>query len=152
MFLERSEISRQLDITDPFLMIDDINIDLKTEKAISSKFLNKNEWFFSSHLTKDPVMPATLQIEGMLQTLVLLIYNISDDVISRSYIVDIKTKFHKKVFNQPLINYHAELLLNSRGIFKGIVIGMYSSEKICEGEFTYASPDFMLYPKIKKLD
>ena len=57
MFLERSEISRQLDITDPFLMIDDINIDLKAKKAISSKFLNKSEWFYASHLTKSPVMP-----------------------------------------------------------------------------------------------
>ena len=37
MFLERNEISRQLDIKDPFLMIDEIKIDISLSKAKSSK-------------------------------------------------------------------------------------------------------------------
>ena len=150
MFLERKEISRQLDIKDPFLMIDEISIDISLSKAKSLKFLNKKEWFFLSHMTKSPVMPATLQMEGMLQTLVLLIYNISNSKSSRSFIVDAKTKFHSKVFSQSFINYHAELIHNRRGIYKGIVIGKYNDDKICEGEFTYASPDLMHLPNIKK--
>ena len=150
MFLERNEISKQLDIKDPFLMIDEINIDLIIKKAKSLKLLNKKEWFFLSHMTKSPVMPATLQMEGMLQTLVLLIYNISKNNTSKSFIVDAKTKFHSKVFSQSFINYYAELIHHRRGIFKGLVIGKYHDEKICEGEFTYASPDLMNSPISKK--
>lgn len=150
MFLNRNEISKQLDIKDPFLMIDQINLDISANKAKSSKFLNKKEWFFASHITKSPVMPATLQMEGMLQTLVLLIYNVSGDKSSRSFIVDAKTKFHSKVFNQSFINYYAELTYNRRGIFKGLVVGEYNDEKICEGEFTYASPNLMNLPSKNK--
>ena len=83
----------------------------------------------------------------MLQTLVLLIYNSTDHKLSKSFIVEAKTKFHKRVYSQPVINYFAELTFNKRGIFKGSVIGKYKKEKICEGIFTYASPDLMQLPK-----
>ena len=46
MFLDRDEISVQLDIKDPFLMIDEIRIDISLNKAKSLKLLNKKEWFF----------------------------------------------------------------------------------------------------------
>ena len=147
MHLDRNEISAQLEIKDPFLLIDEINIDLKSNKATSLKYLTKEDWFYSCHIPSAPVMPATLQIEGMLQTLVLLIYKSTDHKLSKSFIVEAKTKFHKRVYSQPLINYFAELIFNKRGIFKGSVIGKYKKEKICEGIFTYASPDLMQLPK-----
>ena len=150
MFLDRNEISKQLDIKDPFLMIDEIKLDINLNKAKSLKFLNKKEWFFLAHMTNSPVMPATLQIEGMLQTLVLLIYNVTENKSSKSFIVDSKTKFHSKVFNQSFINYYAELTYHRRGISKGLVIGKYYDDKICEGEFTYASPDLMKLPITNK--
>ena len=149
MFFTRDEISKRLDINDPFLMIDEINIDLNQKEAISSKFLNKQDWFYSCHMTKSPVMPATLQTEGMLQTLVFLIYNLSESKSSKSYVVEAKTKFHSKVFSQSFINYQAKLIYQRRGVFKGQVIGKCFSEKICEGEFTYASPDLMRFPNPK---
>ena len=45
MFLDRNEISIQLDIKDPFLMIDKINIDISAKKHNLPNFLNKKEWF-----------------------------------------------------------------------------------------------------------
>ena len=151
MFLEQNQISTQLDIKDPFLMIDEIKIDLNQKKAKSSKILNKNDWFFACHMPTSPVMPATLQMEGMLQTLVLLIYNCSEKKISKSFIVDAQTKFYTKVFKQPMINYYAELIYSKRGIYKGNVVGKFSNEKICEGQFTYASPELMNIPNLKKI-
>lgn len=150
MFLTRNQISKRLNIIDPFLMIDEINIDLNSNKAVSLKNLTKEDWFYSCHMPNSPVMPATLQIEGMLQTLVILIYSISKDDVSVAYIADAKTKFHSRVFSQNFINYHAELIHDRRGIFKGEVIGKYGEEKICEGEFTYASPNLMIVPISKK--
>ena len=67
---------------------------------------------------------------------------------SKSFIVDVKTKFYSKVFDQSFINYYAELTYNRRGIFKGNVLGKYYDDKICEGEFTYAVPDLMTLPTI----
>ena len=45
MHLDRNEISAQLEIKDPFLLIDEINIDLKSNKATSLKYLTKDDWF-----------------------------------------------------------------------------------------------------------
>ena len=129
MFLEQNQISTQLDIKDPFLMIDEIKIDLNQKKAKSSKILNKNDWFFACHMPTSPVMPATLQMEGMLQTLVLLIYNCSEKKISKSFIVDAKTKFYTKVFKQPMINYYAELKSENKEL------GFASVNIIWENEF-----------------
>ena len=39
MYLDRKDISNQLDIIDPFLMIDEINLDLTLNKAIALKKL-----------------------------------------------------------------------------------------------------------------
>ena len=149
MYLNREAISKKLEITDPFLMIDEIQLDLDSNKAISLKKLNKEDWYYSCHLPRSPVMPATLQMEGMLQTLVLIIYNLEEHKLSRSFIVDTKAKFYSKVFKQPFINYHAELTYNKRGIFKGTVKGRYLEENICEGFFTYASPQLMNLPSNK---
>lgn len=147
MNLTRAQISDQLDIQDPFLMIDEIILDLEEKTAKSKKILNNKEWFYSCHLTKSPAMPATLQMEGMLQTMAMLIYNLIDHKFEKSYIVDSRTRFFAKVYNQPLINYQAELTSYKRGIFKGLVHGSYEGTKICEGDFTYASPSLMSLPK-----
>jgi 3-hydroxymyristoyl/3-hydroxydecanoyl-(acyl carrier protein) dehydratase len=71
--LSKKEIAKKLHITAPFLMIEKF-IMLSENKAESVLFTNKNDWFFQCHLPKEQVMPATLIVEAMLQTLVLLIY------------------------------------------------------------------------------
>ena len=143
MYLDRKDISNQLEITDPFLMIDEINLDLNLNKAISLKELHQEDWYYSCHFPSSPIMPATLQMEGMLQTLVLLIYNSREHNSSRSFIVESKTKFISKVSKQPFIKYYAEFSYSKHGIFKGNVKGKYLKAVICKGEFKYASPDLM---------
>lgn len=147
--LSRDEISKRLDITDPFLMIDEFEEVDAGKSARSIKYLGDQEWFFDCHLPKSQVMPATLQLEGMLQTLVLLIYSAADHGDEPAYITDMKVKQIAAAKPSQNINYEAELTSFRRGIAKGIVRGESDGKVICRGEFSYASPHLMALPSAK---
>lgn len=144
--LAREEIAKLLDITDPFLMIDQFEIIEQGKQALATKILGKDDWYFQSHLPKSQVMPATLQIEGMLQTLVLLIYKSIEHGEHRAFINDIQVKLLAPVTPKSNIDYHATLLSTRRGITKGEVIGRSDAKMVCKGEFAYASPHLMALP------
>ena len=97
--LSKNQISKILDITDPFLMIEEF---VETEpgyKAFSLMRIHPDAWYLSSHLPGSQVVPASLQIEAMLQTLVLLIYKKIDHGVNRAFIVDVKTKILSMTYN-----------------------------------------------------
>ncbi len=143
--LDQAEISKRLDIAEPFLMIDEFEEVTPGETAIGTKKLSGDEWFFDCHLPKDKAMPATLQIEGMLQTLVLLIYSKEPHGEHRSFITDTSAKLLSPPEPPHDITYKAELLSFRRGIAKGKVTGHCNDKEICHGEFTYASPHLMVF-------
>lgn len=136
-----------LDIQPPYLMIDSFEIIEKGAKAKALKKLTDADWFFSCHLPKTQIMPATLQIEGMLQTLVLLIYASVEHGDQRAFITDIQVKILSAAVPEQDIEYEAELLSSKRGVSKGTVVGRSLGKVVCKGSFTYASPHLMIVPK-----
>ena len=143
--LSEKEISERLDITAPFLMIDEWQETVPGEKALGRKHLKNDDWFFACHLPKDKAMPASLLMEGMLQTLVLLIYAREPHGDNRSFINDSRTKFLAAPEPGETVTYEAELQSFRRGIAKGTVTGISNGKTICSGEFTYASPHLMVF-------
>lgn len=146
--LEQKEISSRLDILEPLLMIEKINILPLDKTAKAFQTINKKDWFFQCHLPNKPVMPAVLTIEGMLQTLALLIYSTIDHKYDKAYIVDIKTKLLSSIteFDSEII-YFAQLSSYKRGISKGTVEVFSKNQKKSKGEFVYVSPSLMKLPK-----
>ena len=69
------EIINYLEITPPFLMIDHVEKIVPGKSCYAIKKLKQEDWFFNCHLEKEKLMPEVLQIEAMLQTLVLAIFN-----------------------------------------------------------------------------
>lgn len=146
--MEIKEISKKLDIHEPFLMIDKIDINISTKIAKSKKFLSHESWFFKCHLPNEQIMPASLIVEGMLQTMALLIYECLDHEYEKTFIVDIKSKIISKVKPEDkLITYEGCLLSSKRGISKGKVEAYTNLGKKAEGSFIYASPKLMNLPK-----
>ena len=78
---------------------------------------------------------ATLQIEGMLQTMVILIYQTVNHDKERSFITDIDVKVLNAAKPGIDIEYEAKILRSGQGIFKGQVIGKSNSLTICKGHF-----------------
>ena len=145
--LEKKDISSRLDILEPLLMIDKINIITLDKTAKAFQTINKTDWFFQCHLPSKPVMPAVLTIEGMLQTLALLIYSTFDHNYEKAYIVDIKTKLFSSITElDSEITYFAKLTSHKRGISKGTVEVFSKKGKKSKGEFVYASPSLIKLP------
>ena len=127
-------------------MIDEYEEIEKGQSARSKKILNDDDWFFQCHLPESKVMPATLQIEGMLQTLVLLLYETIDHGDLPALITDINVKILSSVLPCQDIIYEALLMSFRRGITKGSVVGRINNKVLCKGEFSYASPHLMPLP------
>jgi 3-hydroxyacyl-[acyl-carrier-protein] dehydratase len=142
----RDEIASRLDITDPFLMIDDFEVIEPGRLARATKELTKEDWFFDCHLPKSQVMPATLQTEGMLQSLVLLIYAAENHGEHRSFVTNISVNLISAAEPGQKIIYEARLKSFRRGIAKGEVTSTADGKTLCKGEFSYASPHLMTLP------
>ena len=106
----------------------------------------KNDWFFKCHLEREKLMPGTLQIEAMLQTLVLAIYTIQGHKGKLSYVTDISTKLLSSVSPDSQLDIYADLLSYNRGIAKGVAVGKIDDSTVCQGEFTFISPHDMPLP------
>jgi 3-hydroxymyristoyl/3-hydroxydecanoyl-(acyl carrier protein) dehydratase len=145
--LNSDQISKIIDITPPFQMITEA-ISFDEENKIEGIQEMKNlDWCLKSHFVRKPVMPASLLVEGMLQTMVLLIYRKFDHGENYSYISNINFKIFKSVAGLGKIKHVAELTNFKRGIFKGIIKTYNDVEIIAECEVIYASP-FLFYKKI----
>ena len=146
--LSADQITEYLEITNPFLMIDYVQEIIPGVSAHGVKKLTEDDWFFKCHLQRELVMPATLQIEAMLQTLVLTIYTMEGHKGKFSYISNINTKLFSKITPNNQFNIHADLLSYKRGITKGVAVGKINNTKVCQGEFIFASPHDMPRPQV----
>ena len=138
--LNSSQISKLLDIVEPFLMIDLIDELIPGRSAIGYKRILNDSWFMRCHITSDPVMPGTLITESMLQTLAVIIYSTDIKGKDVAYINEIKTKIFKKVDNKCTLKVHAELGLFKRGVAKGKATCFIGDDIISTGSFLYYSP------------
>ena len=145
--LNSDQISKIIDITPPFQMITEA-ISFEEENKIEGIQVIKNlDWCLKSHFVGMPVMPASLLVEGMLQTMVLLIYRKFEHGESYSFINNINFKIFKSVTGLEKIKHVAELISFKRGIFKGFVKTYNETDVIAECEVIFASP-YLFYKKI----
>jgi 3-hydroxyacyl-[acyl-carrier-protein] dehydratase len=149
--LNLDEISQYLDITPPFLMIDYADEIIPGKTAHGFKNLTEDDWFFKCHTgftQKNLVMPGTLHIEALLQTLVLTIYTLEGHNGKFSFISHINTKLFSKISPGNQFNIHADLLSYKRGIATGVAVGKINDAKVCQGEFTFISPQYSPLPQV----
>lgn len=148
------EISELLEISSPFLFLDRLVVtpakELSDWRAEGFKQLNPEDWFFACHLPSIQTMPATLVSEGMLQTLVSLIYCCIDHGVNRSLVTHLKVHINRGAKAGQLLIFKSQLISSRHGILKGKVIALINQEEMGQGEFQYASPHLMVFPKLEK--
>ncbi|WP_185855499.1 3-hydroxyacyl-ACP dehydratase FabZ [Blattabacterium cuenoti] len=103
----------------PFLLVDKI-IYLSDNQAIGIKNVTINEFFFTGHFPKNPVMPGVLQIEAIAQVGGILVLSKFKNPIGYSaYFIKIdKVRFKRKVIPGDIIIFQVHLL---EKIKRGIV-------------------------------
>ena len=138
------DVEKYLKHQHPMLFVDRV-IHLKPgEECTTSLSLTKDRWFFGCHYPDFPVMPGTLLLEAMSQTLVIAITSMDDYVDdSKAGVLLNKisnSKFLKGAFPEMELKIHARIKNIKRGIVNGTVVCESGGVSICSSEQTIVIP------------
>jgi enoyl-[acyl-carrier protein] reductase II len=138
-------ISRYLRHMPPILLVDKI---LELKAGIESKTslkLSKDKWFFKCHYPDYPVMPGTLLLEAMSQTMTIVVTSMDKfdeewgGVLLLSSISN--SKFRKEALPGLELIMSAKIDSFKRGIVKGKVRCEAEGELICTCDMTIVIPN-----------
>lgn len=136
--LYKKEIEKLIKISEPFLMIDKIQIISNLKSARGLKQINKGDWFFKCHFTNDPMMPGTLIEEAMLQTIVSTLYSNIKFKGKICLITSAKTNFYSKVNTPTILNINIKILkITKIKVEASAVIKNSNNKKIASGTYNY---------------
>lgn len=138
--LNKDQIIEYTEIKPPFLMIDKVEELTPGKSCHAIKILNKDEWFFKCHLEKEEIMPGTLQIEAMLQTLILTLYTLDTHNKKLSFVKNINSNLISKIKPGNILYIYSVLSSYKRGIAKGKSHIEINKKIVSEGEFLLVSP------------
>ncbi len=138
--LKLKKLENLLQISKNFLMIDDVNIDVKKKLAKANKQFNKNVWFYSDHFLDQPMMPGTLQVEAMLQTTVSLIYTLNKIADTKVLVISENSKFLDKINSNGKLIIESKLTKINRGIIDARAFIKFKNKKVSESEFRFIDP------------
>ena len=142
--LEKKELSKLIRISDPFLMIDKIVNLIPGQSGTAIKNIGKEEWFYKSHFTDEPVMPGTLQVEAMLQTIVAIVYSNPDMKNKKNCLITkAATNFYPKINAVGELKIEAKIVKNDRGAIEAKAIVFFNNKKSSDGLYKYFNPEML---------
>jgi beta-hydroxyacyl-ACP dehydratase FabZ len=123
----------------PFLLIDKAEL-INEDEVIGIKNVTYNEPFFQGHFPGDPIMPAVLIIESMVQAGGLLLLNkLADPKKSNVYFTSIdKAKFRKPVRPGDILQHKVKLTAFRSNFCKLEGISSVNGQLVAEGSFSAA--------------
>ena len=139
--LNKTQLSTLLRISDPFLMIDKVTNIIPSFSGCGSKHINKDEWFYKCHFTDEPIMPGTLQIEAMLQTIIAIIYSDTQLINKNCLIAKSSANFYLKISTSGDLTINAQITKNDRGTVQGKADIYFDNKKASDGVFKFVNPD-----------
>ncbi len=140
MKLDSKQIAKLIPQRYPILMVDTAEI-LDSNRAIGRKAVAGNEAFFQGHFPGHPIMPGVLIVEGMGQTICVLLGQRYSDKLGLFVGLD-KVKFRKSVVPGDLLFMEVEVLSIKHSM--GKAIGKAYVDKVLVAE---AQLKFMLLEK-----
>lgn len=140
-----TEVSKYLKHKPPILLVDKI---LDLEPGILSRTslkLENDKWFFDCHYPDYPVMPGTLLVEAMSQTMSLAITSMDEFVDKWSGLLLLSSisnvKFKKEALPGIKLIVTAKIESIKRGIAKGNIKCEANAELICSSSMTIVIPN-----------
>lgn len=139
MTLNQQEIKKIIPHRDPFLLIDEINQLEPGVRAVGTKYLTSDEYWFRGHFPDNPVQPGVLMIEMLAQTGAVCILSLEENKGKVAYFAGIdKARFKKQV--KPLDTLILEMeiikIRGKIGIGKGF--GLVNGQKVFSSQMTFA--------------
>ena len=108
--MNKSQIEDILPHRDPYLMIDEVDIEEEGKKGVAKKKMTGDEYFFEGHFPGRPVMPGVLIVESIAQAAMVIL----NSGKLRLKGVE-KIKFRQPIQPGDLISIHIEVLSSENG-------------------------------------
>lgn len=135
------EIQRYQQNRYPAFFLDSIENVVPGKFTSGTKLFSYNEWF--SQNRSDIFVPTVIVGEALEQTYLMTFLTLPENKGLKTSTVSLSAEYFKEVrFGDKLIT-EAELILNSRGLTKGTVVGKVNGEVVCKANFTVVIPTTM---------
>ncbi|GAA0126665.1 MULTISPECIES: 3-hydroxyacyl-ACP dehydratase FabZ [Clostridium] len=123
----------------PFLLIDRIDEIEEGKKAIGTKNVTMNEYFFQGHFPKKPVMPGVLIIEALAQVGAVALLSCEDFKGKIAYFGGIKkARFKKMVIPGDVLKLEVEIISMKGPIGIGKATATVDGKVACQAELSFA--------------
>lgn len=128
----------------PFLMIDAATEVVPGVSAKGCKRLTSDDWWFPVHFPGDPMMPASLQIEAMVQLCALTVLTLPGNRGKLVYLsAATNLRFTRKVIPGDLLELDTKLLTWKRGVGTCSGTGSVAGELACAADFRIVMPSIL---------
>ena len=137
--LDSTEIQKIIPHRPPFLLIDEI-VELQPGKrAVGTKNVAADAWFFQGHFPGYPIMPGVLIIEALAQTGAVVILSLPEHAGKIVLFARIdKVKFKREVLPGDQLLLDVDITRWRGKIGKGLAQATVNNEAVAEAELTFA--------------
>ena len=137
--LTQEQIKEIIPHRDPFLLIDEV-LELEPGvRAVATKHLKTNEFWFKGHFPEEPVQPGVLTIEMLAQTGAVCVLVLPENKGKIAYFAGIdKARFRAKVVPGDAIQLEVEIIKTKGSIGVGKAIATVNGKKVVTAEITFA--------------
>ena len=137
--LNSNEIQKIIPHRHPMLLIDTVKELVPGKKAISTKAVTANEWFFVGHFPSEHVMPGVLIVESLAQTGAVAILSLQENKGKLVYFAGIeKLRFKRKVIPGDVLTLKVEIIKQRGPLGIGSAEALVNDEVAVVGEIMFA--------------
>ena len=138
--MNKSEISKLINIKGQLLMLDKI-LKFKINKSITTTLrVKKKSWFYKYHLINRPIMPGVLMEESMFQSAVCLLKMNDNNILSELLLVESSSKFYSEISGNNDLKIMTDLYKKIKNLY-------YFKSKILIKNFIKCKSEFILLKK-----
>jgi 3-hydroxyacyl-[acyl-carrier-protein] dehydratase len=137
--LNNDQIKEIIPHRDPFLLIDEV-IELEPGvRAVATKHLKEDEFWFKGHFPQEPVQPGVLTIEMLAQTGAVCVLCLPENKGKIAYFAGIdKARFRDKVLPGDTLTLEVEIIKTKGMIGVGKATATVNGKKVVTAEITFA--------------
>jgi 3-hydroxyacyl-[acyl-carrier-protein] dehydratase len=123
----------------PFLLVDRIDEHEPGVRAVGTKNVTANEWFFPGHFPEYPVMPGVLVIEALAQVGAVALLSLPENEGKLAFFAGIdKVRFKRQVRPGDTLRLECEISRMRAGVGFGSARATVDGELVCTGELMFA--------------
>jgi 3-hydroxyacyl-[acyl-carrier-protein] dehydratase len=131
-----NEIKKRIPHRYPFLLVDRVT-KIEETRLEAYKNVTINEEFFNGHFPEHPIMPGVLIIEGMAQSLGLLVNKDAEPMTPLFASIE-SAKFKNPVVPGDRLVYEVEIVKARRNIIKGAGVAKVDGKVVATAELMFA--------------